>query len=338
MVKWLDNTGVEKDVVVSTRIRIARNLKGYRFPPRMSIEESGKLTEKVLNAMKDFSGNGDYRFIKMNNLSSLDKMAFIEGHIISPGLIQKPDYSSFLLRNDENITIMINEEDHLRIQSLLPGLNFERGWELCNKVDDFLEENLDFAFHENFGYLTCCPTNAGTGLRASVMVHIPSIVMTGYINSLIQGLNKIGLAVRGIYGEGSKAVGNLYQVSNQTTLGDREEIIIEKLNNILHQIINKERAARRTLLEDRKDEIKDRVFRSLGLLKYSRIINSKEAMVHLSNVRLGREMGIIDGIEYDDITKLIIEIQPATIQKSAGQDLAKEERDVKRAELLRKRI
>ncbi|NLJ98636.1 MAG: protein arginine kinase [Tissierellia bacterium] len=338
MVKWLNETGLEKDVVVSTRIRIARNLERYRFPHGMSLDESAKLTDEVLNAMKNFSGSRDYKFIKMNNLSPLDKMAFVEEHVISPGLIQKPDYSSFLLRDDENITIMINEEDHLRVQSLLPGLNFKEGWKLCNDMDDFLEENLDFAFHQDFGYLTCCPTNAGTGLRASVMVHIPSIVMTGYVNSLIQGLNKIGLTVRGIYGEGSKAIGNLYQISNQTTLGEKEEIIIEKLNNILYQIINKERIARNTLLEGRRKEMEDRIFRSLGLLKYSRIMNSKEAMVHLSNVRLGKEMGIIKDVEYDDITNLMIEIQPASIQKSIDEELSKEERDIRRADLLRKWI
>lgn len=338
MVKWLNETGSEKDVVLSTRMRVARNMGKYRFPHKMSLKESEELTDEVLNVIEDYSNDWDYKFTRMDNLNPLDKICFVEEYVISPGLIKKPEYSSFLLREDENITIMINEEDHLRVQSLLPGLNFEEAWKLCNDVDDFLGEKLEFAFHQDFGYLTGCPTNTGTGLRASVMVHIPSIVMTGYIKSLIYGLNKVGLTVRGIYGEGSKAVGNLYQISNQTTLGEKEEIIIERLNNILYQVINKERITRNTLLENRRKEIEDKIFRSQGILKHSRIMSSKEAMVHLSNIRLGREMDIIKDLQYDDITNLIIEIQPGSIQKKTGEELAKEERDIKRADLLRKWI
>ncbi len=234
---------------------------------------------------------------------------------------------------------MINEEDHLRIQVLLPGLNFEEGWKLCNEIDDFLESTLNFAFDEDFGYLTSCPTNVGTGLRASAMVHIPSLVITGYVDSLIQGLNKIGLAVRGIHGEGTKAIGNLYQISNQTTLGEGgEEEIIEKLRNVIYQIINKERDVRNNLLINKTKEVEDKVFRSLGILKYSRLMTSREAMAHLSNVRLGKEMGIIDDIDYNKIIKLMIDIQPASIQKTANKELNKEERDTRRAGLIRELI
>lgn len=338
MVKWFEETGLEEDVVVSTRIRVARNLEDYKFPQMMSIEESEKLTQEVLNTMKDLSHNGNYKFIKISNLEPLERMIFIEEHLISPGLIQRPAQGSFLLREDENITIMINEEDHLRIQVLLPGLNFEEGWDLCNEIDDFLEGTLNFAFHEDFGYLTSCPTNVGTGLRASAMVHIPSLVITGYINSLVQGLNKIGLAVRGIHGEGTKAIGNLYQISNQTTLGEEEEETIEKLKNVIYQIINKERDVRNNLIGRRKNEIEDKVFRSLGILKYSRLMTSREAMAHLSNVRLGKEMGIINDVDYNEITKLMIQIQPASIQKNVYKELTKEERDARRADLIRELI
>jgi len=179
MVKWVEGTGFDEDVVVSTRVRLARNLKDFRFPQKMNIEESEKLTQKILNVMKDLPSNINYKFIRINNLTPLERVVSIEEHLISPGLIQKPDYSSFLIRDDENITIMINEEDHLRIQVLLPGLNFEEGWKTSNEIDDFLESSLDYAFHQEFGYLTACPTNVGTGLRASVMVHLPSLSITG---------------------------------------------------------------------------------------------------------------------------------------------------------------
>lgn len=338
MVKWIDGTGLEEDVVVSTRVRLARNLKGYRFPQKMNMEESENLTQKILNVMKEFSSNTNYKFIRINNLTPLERVVFIEEHLISPGLIQKPDYSSFLLRDDENITIMINEEDHLRIQVLLPGLNFEEGWRISNEIDDFLESYLDFAFHQDFGYLTACPTNVGTGLRASVMVHLPSLSMTGHVNNLINGLNKIGFTVRGLYGEGTEAVGNLFQISNQLTLGEGEEQIIKKLKNIIYQILEKERDVRNNLMENRKNEVEDRVFRSLGILKYSRNITSKEAMRLLSNVRLGIEMGIIDDIEFKEITNLMIEVQPASIQKYANKELTQEERDIIRAKFIREKI
>ena len=338
MGKWFDGTGLEEDVVVSTRIRIARNLKDYKFPQMMSLEESERLTQKVLGAMKGISKDGNYRFVRISNLEPLERRIFIEEHLVSPGLIQRVDKGSFLLREDENITIMINEEDHLRIQVLLPGLDFEKGWELCNDVDDFLESTLKFAFDEDFGYLTSCPTNVGTGLRVSAMVHIPSLVMTKYVQGLIQGLNKIGLVARGIHGEGTKVIGNLYQISNQTTLGESEEETIDKLRNIIYQIAKRERDARDSLLKNKKLEIEDKIFRSLGILKHSRLISSNEAISHLSNVRLGMEMGIINDIDYNKITKLMIEIQPASIQKTTRGELNKEERDSKRASLIRRLI
>lgn len=338
MTRWFDGSGLEEDVVVSTRIRIARNLDNYRFPQRMSIEESEKLTQEVLNAMKDISNNHNYKFIRISNLTPIERVSYMEKHLISPGLIQRSDLGSFLIRDDEVITIMINEEDHLRTQVLLPGLNFEEGWEYNSHIDDFLDSNLNFAFHEDFGYLTACPTNVGTGLRASAMVHIPSLVMSGHVGDLIQGLNKIGLAVRGLYGEGTEALGDLYQISNQITLGEEEEKIIGKLKNVIYQVINKERDIRENLMSRQKDQLENRVFRSLGALKYARIISSNEAMNHLSNVRLGMELGIIKDIHFRDITKLMIEIQPASIQEKFNMELSKSQRDVKRATMIRKRL
>lgn len=338
MVKWVEGTGVDDDVVVSTRIRIARNLKNYRFPQMMNVQEAEKLTQEVLDVMKGLPKGINYKFFKINSLTPVERVAYIEEHLISPGLIQKPDYSSFLLRDNEKATIMINEEDHLRIQTLFPGLNFEEGWEFINKIDDFLESSLDYAYDNDFGYLTACPTNVGTGLRASAMVHIPCLTIIGHVDDLIRGFNKIGLTVRGLYGEGTEAIGDLYQISNQTTLGEEEIDIIKKLKSVINQIIDKERDVRDNLLKKNKYEIEDRIFRSYGILKYARKISSNEAMKHLSNVRLGKEMGIIDNVEFKAIEKLMIEIQPGSIQRYANRELNDNERDIMRANYIRQKI
>lgn len=336
MTKWLESVGTDEDVVISTRLRIARNISNYKFPDFMTINEGQSVTEEVLNAMKD---NKDiYKFYRIEDLSQLEKTRFVEDHLISPSLATTTKSGSFLLRDDEKSTIMINEEDHIRIQVLLSGLNTYEGWELCSEIDDYLEKNIEYAFHEKFGYLTSCPTNVGTGLRASVMVHLPCLSMTGHINTIIDGLGKIGLTSRGIYGEGSKALGHLFQISNQITLGEKEEDIIKKLNKVVLQIVARERSTRGYMLDRKKIELEDKVFRSLGILNYSRLISSTEAMAHLSNVKLGCDVGIISGINPKDIVKLMIDIQPANIQKSSNKEMMKDERDVYRAQIIRNKF
>lgn len=338
MVKWVEGPAVDEDVVVSTRIRVARNLRNYKFPQRMSIQEAEALTNEILNVMKKLPSGVNYKFYKINSLTPVERVSYIEEHLISPGLINRPDYSSFLLKDNESATIMINEEDHLRIQVLYPGLNFEKAWESINEIDNFLESNLDYAYHDEFGYLTACPTNVGTGIRASAMVHIPALSIIGQVNGLINGFQKIGLTVRGLYGEGTKAFGDLYQISNQMTLGEEEEEIIRRLKGVIYQTISKERDVRENLLSKRRYEIEDRVFRSYGLLKYSRKISSKEAMQHLSNVRMGIAMGIINDVKFKDIEKIMIGIQPGSIQKYANRELNDNERDILRAKYIRERL
>ncbi|HEY8363638.1 MAG TPA: protein arginine kinase [Tissierellaceae bacterium] len=338
MVKWLDGTGLDEDVVVSTRLRLARNLANYRFPNFMNNDEAEAVTNEILNCMKDNVYEVPYKFYRIRDLSDTERSAFVEDHLISPNLANNLNTGSFLLRNDEKATVMINEEDHIRIQVLLPGLNFEKGWEMASSIDDSLEGKVEYAYHEKFGYLTACPTNVGTGLRASVMVHLPCITMTGHINSIIEELTKIGLTVRGIYGEGTKALGNIFQISNQTTLGESEEEIIKKLNRVVREIISRERSTRVYMLDKRNHQMEDMIYRSYGILKYGRIISSQEAMNHLSNVKLGCDLGVIDYIKSKDIVKLMIEIQPANIQRAANRDLTYEERDIYRAELIRKKL
>lgn len=336
--RWLDDSGAENDVVISSRVRIARNLENFKFPQIMSRQEAEDISLKILNVAKKTDSFNDYKFYRLNDLSVLEKNVFIEEHLISPNLVQNQEKASFLLKNDESVTIMINEEDHLRIQCLSSGLNLEELWSTANNIDDILEESLDFAFDEKFGYLTSCPTNTGTGMRASVMIHLPSLVFTGYMNNIYQALSQIGLTVRGLYGEGTSALGNIFQISNQTTLGETEEEIIQKLKNVIIQIADKEREVRNKLLNTRQIEIEDKVFRSMGILKYSRILSSKEAMSLLSDVKMGIEMGIIKDIQSKEINKLMILIQPASLQKYFGTDLTAENRDIKRAELIRERI
>lgn len=338
MSKWVEGTALDEDVVVSTRIRIARNLKKYRFPQSMNIKEADALTQEILNVMKKMPNGNNYKFFKINSLNPVERVSYIEEHLISPGLINRPDYSSFLLKDDEKVTIMINEEDHLRIQVLYPGLKFKEAWKAINEIDDFLEGNLDYAYDEKFGYLTACPTNVGTGIRVSAMVHIPALSIAGHVDSLVRGFQQIGLTVRGIYGEGTEAFGNLYQISNQTTLGEEEEDIINRLKGVIHQTISRERDIRQSLISKRRYEIEDRIFRSYGILKYARKISSKEAMKYLSDVRLGKELGIINDIGFKEIDRIMIEIQPGSIQKYANKELNNKERDILRAEYIRQRL
>mgnify|MGYP001278373895 CR=1 FL=1 len=336
MTKWYEEPGINDDVVISSRIRIARNIENIKFPQEMTLEESQNVNNKVTEAVGKVYDNYDY--YQVGELSLLDSHVFVEEHLISPNLIQFPNRGSFFLRKDEMATIMINEEDHLRIQTLMTGLQLDECWSLCDEIDDSLEETLDYAFDEKFGYLTSCPTNTGTGLRASVMIHLPSLVYTGYVNSIFQAVSKIGLTVRGLYGEGTSALGNIFQISNQTTLGESEEEIIRKLKNVILQIIEKEREIRKNLANSKGYEVEDKVYRSLGLLKYGRIISSKEAMSLLSDVKLGVEMGIIKEVDAKNITNLMILIQPASIQKYYNRKMDLEERQMKRAELIREKL
>lgn len=340
MVNWLKGEGKEKDIVLSSRVRLARNIENIKFPHLMTYEESQYVMETIKNTVinNENSINKNYNFFKIESLTPLERSVFVERHVISPDLLEKPKISAFLLREDEKVSILINEEDHIRIQTLVPGFNLEKGWEISSQIDDIIEANTKYAFDEKFGFLTSCPTNVGTGLRASVMVHLPGLVLTSTINQVLQAVSRIGLTVRGLYGEGSTALGNLFQISNQVTLGESEEEIIQKLKDIVLQIISKERHAMLNLLNNRKIEIEDKVYRSLGILQNSRIINSKESMELLSNVRMGINMNIIKDIDLNTINSLMIETQPASIQSLSMNDLTPAERDVKRAEIIRNRI
>lgn len=334
MTIWLDPQEYDP-VVVSTRLRVARNLREEVFPLYSTRDQAQETADEIINAVDEQFPQGDYKLYRLKEMENRERVRFMENHIISPGLLENIDKGSFFMRDDERVTIMINEEDHIRLQTLLPGLDLLGGWELCSKIDDLLEEKLDFAYHTEYGYLTACPTNTGTGLRASVMLHLPGVTITGHIGSIINALRKIGLTIRGLYGEGTEAVGDLYQVSNQLTLGESEEEIIEKLNRVVQQLIKREKSTRIYFMEKKETELEDKVYRSLGILRSARILSSKEAMKHISMVKLGSDIGMLRDFRGSDLIRLMIWIKPGNVQVSEKRAMDKKERDKVRADLTR---
>ncbi|MGM0395739.1 MAG: protein arginine kinase [Bacillota bacterium] len=334
MTIWLDPKDYDT-VVVSTRLRVARNIRNDVFPLYSTRDQSRETADKIIQAVNEQFNEGEYEFHRLNEMETRERISYMENHVISPGLLENIDKGCFFIRNDENVTIMINEEDHIRLQTLLPGLELLEGWKLCSQIDDLLEEKLDFAFHTEYGYLTACPTNTGTGLRASVMLHLPGVTMTGHTASIINALRKIGLTIRGIYGEGTDAVGDLYQISNQLTLGESEEEIIERLSKVVQQLIKREKNTRDFLYEKKQPEIEDKVYRSLGALRSARILSSKEAMRHISRVKLGSDLGILKDFGGSELVRLMIWIKPGNVQVSEKRSMDKQERDRVRADLTR---
>jgi protein arginine kinase len=335
---WMNEDGPDSDIVLSSRIRLARNLQDYRFPTLASSEESALIINMIERVMKDGKMSIPLEMLKMNELQELQKRVLVEKHLISPNLAEDSSHGAVLLSENQEVSIMINEEDHIRIQCLFPGLQLLEALEFANKMDDLLEEYVLYAFDEKYGYLTSCPTNVGTGLRASVMMHLPGLILTQQMNRIIPAINQLGLVVRGIYGEGSEALGNIFQISNQITLGKSEEDIVTDLISVVSQLISQERNAREALAKTSNIQLEDRVFRSLGVLSNCRIIESKEAARCLSDVRLGIDMGYIKDISKNILNELMIVTQPGFLQQFAGGALRPNERDIRRATLIRERL
>lgn len=336
---WMDGDEKHGDIVMSTRIRLARNIAGLRFPRAFGDEEALTIDRDISSALLDAEQLPvGFSHFDLTNQSRLEKQILVEKHLISPQLAQKEKVGSVLISDDELTSIMVNEEDHIRIQCLEPGLNLQEAFKKANEIDDFLEKHLSYAFDEKYGYITCCPTNTGTGLRASVMLHLPALTMTNQIRPLINMMPRLGLVVRGLYGEGTEAVGNYYQISNQVTLGKSEEEIIQDLQLIVEQIVSKESEAREAMLEHASMAISDKVHRALGVLENARILTSDEAATCLSNVRLGIDLSIIQSIPNAVLNKCMLIIQPGFLQQYARTTLKPNERDVYRATLIRKMI
>ncbi|MFA9556444.1 protein arginine kinase [Evansella sp. AB-rgal1] len=337
---WMNNEGPDSDIVLSSRVRLARNISDAPFPITASKEKLEEIISLVNTtfAKKNHEKFGELELLKMEDMKQNEKRVLVEKHLISPNLSDESKAGAVLLSEDESLSIMINEEDHFRIQVLLSGFQLSEGLKCANEIDDWMEDKVDFAFEEKRGYLTSCPTNVGTGLRASVMMHLPALVITRQMNRILPAINQLGLVVRGIYGEGSEALGNLFQISNQMTLGKSEEDIVEDLRSVVSQLIQQERAARESLLEHSKLQMEDRVYRSFGILSYSRNMESKEATQRLSDVRLGIDMGLIDDVSGNILNELMILTQPGFLQQYAGEILSAEKRDQRRATLIRERL
>ncbi|MGM8216215.1 protein arginine kinase [Bacillaceae bacterium W0354] len=337
---WMKGEGPDNDIVLSSRIRLARNLKQVPFPTAENHEELARVLQYINQEFNKQSFNDfkHFEFLEMENLKPIEKMVLVEKHLISPNLAENNDVGGVLISSNEQASIMINEEDHLRIQIYFPGFELKEALKTALQLDDWIEERIQYAFDENRGYLTSCPTNVGTGLRASVMMHLPALTVTNQISQIIPAINKLGLVVRGIYGEGSEALGQLYQVSNQITLGKSEEDIVDDLRSVVNQLITSERKAREWIMQKTGIQLEDRVFRSYGVLANSRIIESKEAAKCLSDVRLGIDLGLIKNVSKNILNELMVLTQPAFLQQYAKKTLTPNERDVFRADLIRKRL
>lgn len=340
MSPWMKQEGPDSDIVLSSRVRLARNFSALPFPTIADDENAKKVIEIINREFngKDFEDVGKVELVRMDELKSIEKRILVEKHLISPHLADDAENGGVLLTENEEVSIMVNEEDHIRIQCLFPGLQLRDSLQVANKIDNWLEEKVDYAFDENKGYLTSCPTNVGTGLRASVMMHLPALVMTQKINRILPAIHQLGLAVRGIYGEGSEALGNIFQISNQITLGKSEEDIIEDLRGVVLQVIEHERQSRESLLQSSSIQLEDRIWRSYGTLENSRIIQSKETLECLSDVRLGIDLGFIEQLSKTILSELAVLIQPGFIQHYSGEVLSPNERDIRRATIIRERL
>lgn len=340
MSRWMKDGGPEDDIVLTSRLRIARNLETSPFPILQTDSHAEAVIQEIATVIKQFPEKslGKFELLKCQDMSTMDRQVLVEKHLISKELADKAKHGAVVLREDELVSIMINEEDHLRIQCILPGFRLQEAWETADAIDNTLDAQLPYAYHEKYGYLTACPTNVGTGIRASVMMHLPGLVITGQINRVLAAVSQVGLAVRGMYGEGSDVAGNLFQVSNQVTLGESEEEIIGNLSLVVKQLIDHERNARKLLLQENRDALEDRVCRSFGILAYARRMDSRETLQRLSDVRLGIDLGVIKGVSANILKELMVMTQPAFLQEYYNQELSPTERDLRRASLIRERL
>jgi len=331
---------MDNDIVISSRIRLARNLKDNKFATKISQEEAYKIIDDVKKVVDNNQTTKDLEFNLhyLKDIPDIEQNILVEQHVISPQLAKNKNKSAFMLSKDKNIAIMLNEEDHLRLQVLNEGLKLEECLKTAYVIDDILEEHLDYAFDKELGYITSCPTNLGTGMRASTMLHLPALAMTNQLEKILLAISQIGVAVRGVYGEGTKSMGNLYQISNQGTLGAQEDTLVERIKQITMQLVEKESATRQHLLENNRIYIEDEVYRAYGILKNARIIHTQEAMKLLSIVKMGIEMGIINNLTSKKIDELMIKVQANNVQMMLNEGFTKKERSLKRAEILRNEI
>ena len=337
--EWLSGSGPHDQIVVSSRVRLARNLKGKPFPGWAKKVERVAVLDEIRSAVEGLPEMENSFSERLEDLSPLEKQVLMERHLISREHAARGAGSAVVMNPEQTLSFMINEEDHLRRQAIRAGLQLEEVYAMINRTDSELEETLDFAFHDELGYLTACPTNVGTGMRASAMMHLPGLVMSEQVNKIINSVNKIGLAVRGLHGEGTEAMGNLFQVSNQTTLGETEEEIIARLNRVISQILEHEQNARQILLQQRAETLLDQIGRAYGILCHAHSITSKEALNLLSFIKMGVDLSLFPSKSRLQVDELFIETQPAHLQKGLhAAKMGAEERDSLRAALIRAKL
>lgn len=336
--EWISGRGALSDVVLSTRVRLARNRGDLPFPMKASDEQKREVLEDFRGLALHIPDLDPHLFLVVDEMDAIDREFMFERHLVSRDLIQPGSGKAALVTLNERVSIMINEEDHFRLQVLLPGFELKSAWQHMNRLDEGVGHRMRYAFSPRLGFLTACPTNVGTGLRASVMLHLPALVLAKQISQVLQATLKLGLTFRGLYGEGSDVIGHIFQVSNQITLGFQEEDIVDNLEKVISQIIDHERNARKYLLKNELGKIEDMVWRAFGLLSFGRNFESKEALELLSMLRMGVNLGLIDAVPLSAVNELLVLIQPAHLQLLAGGPLAEKSRDEFRAQVIRERL
>lgn len=336
--EWLRGSGPESDIVISSRIRLARNLAQFPFIRRCNERDRANIEKLLHEKLDDIKELKSVMYLNVNDLADLDRQFLVERQLISRELAESDGARSVAIDTQEQYSLMVNEEDHLRIQLMKSGLDLQCAWDQIRAIDDRIEQRVSYAFHDRLGYLTACPTNVGTGIRVSVMLHLPALVITRQIDKVFRSLQKISLAVRGLYGEGSQAMGDFYQISNQITLGRTEEELIEQVGDVVPVLIDYERRAREYLVDESQNDLRDRVSRAYGILCSAQAISSEETMHLLSSVRMGINLGLIDNVAIPTINQLFIHTQPAHLQKIRGIELGTADRNVERAAYLQRHL
>ena len=336
--EWLRGVGPVSDIVMSSRIRLARNLDKQPFATRATKASQGEVLTVAKEGIAKSALLKRPVLFEISELNEVDRLFLVERHLVSREHIVHVDHKAVVIGPGEVVSIMINEEDHLRIQVIQSGLNLRDAWARIDELDDELSTGIPYAYSTDWGFLTCCPTNTGTAMRASVMVHLPALVMSKQINKVLHTITKLGLTARGLYGEGTEASGNFFQISNQVSLGRAESEIIENLERILTQVIDHEKTARENLITNNRHQLEDRVGRAFGILRHAQLMSSTETLDLLSAVRLGVDLGMMNGLTRSTVNELFLFSQPAHLQKLEGKNLSSQERDEKRAQLIRKRL
>jgi protein arginine kinase len=336
--EWLRGSGPEADIVISSRIRLARNLADFPFISRATQQDRTEIENALRERVLSLEASGDLLYLNVEELAGVDRQLLVERQLISREHAESQGVRAVVIDGREKFSLMINEEDHLRMQVMQSGLDLQSVWEQVDRLDDLIEEKVTYAFHEQLGYLTACPTNVGTGMRVSVMLHLPALVITRQIDKVFRSLQKISLAVRGLYGEGSQAMGDFYQISNQITLGRSEADLIQQITDIVPVIIDYERKARDFLIKESHENLHDRVSRAYGILRTAQTISSEETMHLLSSVRMGVNLGLIPDLGIPAINQLFIHTQPAHLQKLSGTELSTTDRNIERARYLRRHL